>query len=70
MVCMWFVCGNFDVFPNHQTIFRGFVAELSVESPDSIPESADYTIDSVIVGRLPPSNMFDILSQPTPVSGL
>ena len=17
MVCMWFVCGNFDVFPNH-----------------------------------------------------
>ena len=33
-----------------------------VELADSIPELADYTTDSVIVGRLPLSNMFDILN--------
>ena len=43
-------------------IFRGFVAESAVESVDSIPEPADYTTDSVIVCRLPLSNMFNILS--------
>ena len=24
MVCMWFVCGNFDVFPNRQMINLNF----------------------------------------------
>ena len=42
----------------HRPIFRGFVAESGVESADSIPELADYTTDSVIVGGLPLSNMF------------
>ena len=46
----------------HRAIFRGFRAESAVESVDSIPESADYTTDSVIVGRLPLSNMFNILN--------
>ena len=46
----------------HRPIFRGFLAESAVESSDSIPESADYTTDSVIVGRLPLSNMFTILN--------
>ena len=45
----------------HRPIFRGFVAESVVESADSITESADYNIDSIIVGRLPLSNMFNIL---------
>ena len=50
-------------------IFRGFVVESAIESADSIPELAnsipelaDYTTDSVIVGRLPLSNMFNILN--------
>ena len=43
----------------HRPIFRGFLAELVVES---IPESADYTTDSVIVRRLPLSNMFNIFN--------
>ena len=34
----------------HRAIFRGFRAESAVESVNSIPESADYTTDSVIVG--------------------
>ena len=46
----------------HRPIFRGFVAESVAESADSIPESADYTTDSVIVGRLPLSNMLNILN--------
>ena len=46
----------------HRPIFRGFAAESVVESASSIPESADCTNDSVIVGRLPLSNMFDILN--------
>ena len=44
----------------HRPIFRGFLAELAVESADSIPESADYTTDSEIVGRLPLSNVSNI----------
>ena len=47
---------------SHRPIFRGFLAESAVESADSIKESADYTTDSVIVGRLPLSNMFNILN--------
>ena len=46
----------------HRPIFRGFVAESAVDSFDSIPESADYTTDSVIVGRLPLSYIFTILN--------
>ena len=46
----------------HRPIFRGSAAELVVESADSNPESADSTTDSVIVGRLSLSNMFDILN--------
>ena len=43
-------------------ILKGFLAESAVESADSIPESADYITDSVRVGRLPQSNMFNILN--------
>ena len=46
----------------HLPIFREFVAESAVELADLIPELADYTINSVIVGRLPPSNMLNILN--------
>ena len=46
----------------HRPIFRGFVVESAVESADSIPESANYTTNSVIVGRLPLSSMFDIVN--------
>ena len=46
----------------HWPIFRRFSAESAVESADFIPESADYTTDSVIVDRLPVSNMFNILN--------
>ena len=45
----------------HRPIFRGFVAESVVDSDYSIQESADYSTDSVIDGRLPLSNMFNIL---------
>ena len=48
----------------HRPIFRGIIAELAVESADSIPESADSTTDFTIVGRLSVSNMFNI-STPT-----
>ena len=34
----------------HRPIFRGLAAESVVESANSIPESVDYTTDSVIVG--------------------
>ena len=44
----------------HRLIFRGFVVESTVESADSIPESADSTTNFVIVGRLPVLNMFNI----------
>ena len=40
----------------------GFAAESEVESANSIPESTDYTTDSVTVGRLPLSNMFNMLN--------
>ena len=43
-------------------IFREFAAESEVELAHSIPESADYTAASVIVGRLPLSDMFNILN--------
>ena len=33
----------------HRPIFRGFLAELAVELADSIPETADYATDSIIV---------------------
>ena len=33
----------------YRPIFRGLAAESAVEAADSIPESADYTTDSVIV---------------------
>ena len=46
----------------HRPIFRGFAAESAVESADSGIESADSTTDSVIVGRLSISNMFNILN--------
>ena len=46
----------------HRPIFRGFVVESAVELADSIPALAVYTTDSVIVGRLPLSNMFNILN--------
>ena len=46
----------------HLPIFRGFVAESAVELADLISELADYTTDFVIVGRLPLSNMFNILN--------
>ena len=46
----------------HRPIFRGFVAESVVELADPIPESADYTTNSVIVSRLPLSNMFNVLN--------
>ena len=48
----------------HRPILRGFSAELATESADYTPESADYTTDSVIVGRLPLSNMYSILNVP------
>ena len=48
--------------PYPRPIFRGFPAELAVESANSILESADSTKDSVIVGRLSILNMFDILN--------
>ena len=35
---------------------------VDLESSDSIPELADYTTESLIVSRLPLSNMFNILS--------
>ena len=47
---------NGNTHCTHWPIFRGFAAE----SVDSIPESADSTIDFVIVGRLPVLNMFNI----------
>ena len=46
----------------HRPIFRGFEAESVIESADSSPESADYTTDSVKVGQLPLSNMFNIFN--------
>ena len=45
----------------HRPILRGFEAESAVGSADSIPESADFTTDFTIVGRLSISNMFNIL---------
>ena len=46
----------------HKPIFRGFLAESAVESADSTAaESADSSTDSLIVGRLSLSNIFDIL---------
>ena len=42
----------------HRPIFRGIIAESAVESADSIPELADFTI----VGRLSISNMFNIFT--------
>ena len=45
----------------HRPIFRGFLAESVVELADSTAELADSSTDSVIVGRLSLSNMFDIL---------
>ena len=45
----------------HRPILRGLAAGSAVESADSIPESADSTTDSVIVSRLPLSNMLNIL---------
>ena len=49
----------------HRPIFRGVS-----ESADSIPELADYTTDSVIVGRLPLSNMFNIFNPLEPTIGV
>ena len=46
----------------YRPIFRVLAAESAVESADSTPKSADYTTNSVIVCRLPLSNMFDILN--------
>ena len=46
----------------HRPIFRGFAAELAVESADSKIESADSTTDSVIVGRLSILNTFNVLN--------
>ena len=46
----------------HRPIFRGFAAESVVESAVSIPELADYTTHSVIVGRLPLLNMLNVLN--------
>ena len=46
----------------HRAILRGFAAESATESADYTPELADYTTNSVIVGRLPLSNMFNILN--------
>ena len=54
----------------HKPIFRGFVAESAVELADSITELANYITDSVIIGRLPLSNMFDILNPPESADGL
>ena len=45
----------------HRPIFKRFATESVVESADSLPESADSTTDFTKVGRLPLSNMFDIL---------
>ena len=50
----------------HRPILRGFAAESATESAtesaDYTPELADYTTNSVIVGRLSVSNMFNILN--------
>ena len=46
----------------HRPIVRGLGAESAVELANSIPESDDYTTDSVILGRLSLSNMFNILN--------
>ena len=36
----------------HRLLFRGFVAELAVESADSSPESADCNTHFMPVGQL------------------
>ena len=46
----------------HRLIFRGLAEESAVESADSIQESSNYSTDSVIVGRLPKSNTFNIFN--------
>ena len=46
----------------HRPTFTGSAAESVVESANSAAEAADNTTNSVIVGRLSLSNMFDILS--------
>ena len=46
----------------HRPIFTGSSEESAVESANSTAEWADSTTDSVIVGRLALSNMFNILS--------
>ena len=46
----------------HRSIFTVSSEESAVESSDSSAEWADSTTDSVIVGRLALSNMFNILS--------
>ena len=53
----------------HRPIFTGFLAELDVELADSIPKPVDYTTDSVIVSRLPLSNMFNILNSRESANG-
>ena len=46
----------------HRAIFTGSAAESVIESADVFAESAGSTSDSVIVGHLSLSNMFNILS--------
>ena len=46
----------------HRQLFTESAVKSVIESADAIPESTDYTINSVIVGRLPLSNMFNILN--------
>ena len=50
-------------------ILRGFSAESATESAHYTQESPDYTTDSVIVGWLPLSNMFNILNVPELADG-
>ena len=49
----------------HRAILRGLAAESSVESADSIPESANSTTDFTIVCRLSISNLGAYLGKGT-----
>ena len=53
----------------HRPIFRGLAAESAEALANSIPELADYITNSVIVGRLPLSNMSNILRPLESVDG-
>ena len=74
MVCMWFVCGNFDIFIYPHADSGKIGARIGGRTScrtssriggrigDSTAQSADSTTDSVIIGPLSLLNMFDILN--------